>query len=282
MGRIARGIRVTRRSAGLLAERPELFALPALSTASVLVSLGALVAVGLATGLVHLPAPTAEGLARLTDVSGPVEFAGLFVAILVSTGVATFFNAALVHCAHRALRGEHPTVREGLAAAWAVKRYVLLYALATATIGVVVRLLDEHLHVGGRLAAWAFDLGWSVLTFFVVPVMVLETDVDGRSMFEHSGTAVTETWGESLTASFGIGLVGLLVVAPVIVLAGVGALAVGHVWTFAGLALVACVAVGTVTSALGYVVRTDLYLYARDGEDAPSLGLDRDALLEET
>lgn len=211
-----------------------------------------------------------------------MELVAYFVAIFVATAVATFFNAALVSCARDALGGSPVSIRAGLADAWRVKHRILVYALATATIGVVIQLLDEKLHVGGRLAAWLFSMGWSVLTFFIVPVMVLDEETEVRSMFRTSGDTFVDTWGESLTADFGIGLVGLLVFLSLLVPGVTFVLRYGHPWVIGGLLVVCFLTISLFTHALGYIVRTDLFRYASDGPEAASLGLGPDTLLDES
>lgn len=233
-------------------------------------------------GLVDAPELSVTALLNLADVSGPIELAAYFVAIFVATAIATFFNAALVSCTRDALAGTPVSVRAGLAAAWRVKHRILVYALATATIGVVIQLLDEKLHVGGRLAAWLFSMGWSVLTFFIVPVMVLDEEAGLGSMFRTSGDTFIDTWGESLTADFGIGLVGLLVFLSLLVPGVMFVLRYGHPWVIGGLLAICFLTISLFTHALGYIVRTELYRYAHDGPEATSLGVEPQTLFDKS
>lgn len=279
MGRLERGLHVTRQSASVLREHPQLAVFPLLSITAVLTSLAGLAVVSFAIGLFNPPDVSVDGLIRVAEFSEPLDYAAYFIAILAVTTVATFFNAALVSCIHRVLLGEAVSIRSGLRAAWRVKQKILVYSLAAATIGVMIRLLDEHLHIGSGLSAWLFSLGWSVLTFFIVPVLVLEEDTSPRLMFRRSRTIFTETWGESMTADFGISLIGFLVFVPILVVGGWFILSTGHVWPL-GLLIAAFIALSVVTSTLGSVVRTHLYLYARDGPTASSLELEPSALLK--
>ena len=256
--------------------------LPLLNIITILASLAGLAMISFAIGLFNSPEMSLDVLPELVDFSGPMEFVAYFVAILVATAVATFFNAALVHCTRQALVGKPVSIRSGLTAAWRVKRRIVAYALVAATAGLIIRLLDEKLHIGGRLAAWLFSVGWSVLTFFIVPVLVLEEDATARSMFKRSGDTFVETWGESVTADFGIGLVGLLLFLPFLAIGGWVILTRGHLWLIGGILVAVFIAMSVITHALGYIVRTDLYLYARDGPDAASLGLDPDTVLKES
>jgi len=275
MGRLARGTKVLTRSVSLLREEPSLFALPVASTVAVLAILGLPLA-----ALVGVDALTVDALTdALTRRTDPLRYALLFPALFVGTAVATFFNAALAHCAFRLLAGEETSLRDGLDAAWAVRRRIVAFSLVTATIGVALQLLEDAIPGGGRLTALVLELGWGLLTFFVVPVLVLDEDRSLRGTFEESGRTFAETWGESVTANVGLGgAIVIVALVPLIVAMGVG-LQVAGIWGMVvGLALVFAV-VATVSSALGTVARTMLYVYARDGETAGLDGLHPQTLL---
>ena len=260
MGRFARGRRVLARSVGLLRREPSLFVLPVASAVAVLAVLGVPLAVALG-----VDALTVDALVdAFTERTEPLRYALLFPALFVGTAVATLFNAALAHCTYRLLAGEETSLRDGLGAAWAVRRRIVAYSLLAATVGLLLQLLEDAIPGGGRVTALVLDLGWGLLTFFVVPVMVLE-DVSLRGLFAESGRTFADTWGESTTAAVGIGTVVLAVgLVPMLVAAVVG-LDLAGVWgAFAGVAVVLA-AVMTVSSALGTVARTMLYVHARDG-----------------
>ncbi|MWG34875.1 DUF6159 family protein [Halomarina oriensis] len=276
MGRFARGTKVLARSVGVLRQEPSLFLLPVASTATVLAVLCLPLWAALGVDVLTVDALT-DAFTQRTD---PLRYALLFPALFVGTAVATFFNAALAHCAYRLLAGEETSLRDGLDAAWAVRRRIVAYSLVTATIGVVLQLLEDAIPGGGRLTALVLELGWGLLTFFVVPVMVLDDTPSLREMFEESGRTFADTWGESVTATVGLGMAVLAVaLVPLFVVVGVG-LQVAGIWGMVvGTALV-LVVVGTVSSALGTVARTMLYVYARDGETAGLDGLHPPTLLE--
>ena len=63
---------------------------------------------------------------------------------------------------------------------------------------------------------------WSVATFLVVPVLVVEK-VGPLDAIKRSASLLRKTWGEQLVGNFGIGLVFGLLVLLVVLLLGVGA-----------------------------------------------------------
>lgn len=123
--------------------------------------------------------------------------------------IAAFFSAALTRNAREVFPGRDPTLNEGLAAAWTKRRPLFVWAVVSAVVGVVLNVLESSDTPLSDVARFFFSVAWSVLTYFVVPVVVFE-EVSPREMFERSGRTLRETWGETAGASFGVGLVTLL------------------------------------------------------------------------
>ena len=177
-----------------------------------------------------------------------------------------FFNTAVVHCAAQYFRGESPSLWEGLARAWAVRWTVAKWGLVNVTIGTVLAVAEDSFPGVGSLTSSLLNMAWGLLTFFIVPVIVLE-ETDGlRPGLRQSGNVFRQTWGESVSSTVGIGLAllptgiagGVALGYAHFLASGVTAYLVG----FAGATLlVACVVVAQV---LGMVLRTALYQYATE------------------
>lgn len=256
-GTFRRGLSLVDDSVDVFRDNPRLALLPFLS----------LVAVGSAFALV-VGAALHFGITGNVLTNDLLRYGGLFVALAVSSSVGTFFNAAVAHCASQYFDGKPVSVTGGLTAAWRARRTIALWSVTAATLGTVLYIVDEKFGVFGSLARSLFDLAWALLTFFVVPVLVLEDTRSLRPLLEQSGDAFRETWGESVTASLGVSVAFLPVG-----LVGVGALATAYVVVSGTVAYVVG-AVGAVllvvsmvgAQVVGMVARTALYRYARDGE----------------
>jgi hypothetical protein len=208
------------------------------------------------------------GFAESLITNELIQYGAIFVVFAVSSSVGTFFNAAVVHCASRYFDGRETSVRDGLSAAWQVRRKIALWSITAATLGTVLHIIDDNLGPLGSLAQALFNLAWVLLTFFVVPVIVLE-DTDGiRPILRESGAAFEETWGESVTASVGVSVAFLPV--GIVGLAGLGSayfLLDGLVaYLVGGIGFVLLVASMVAAQVVGMVVRTALYRYATDQE----------------
>jgi hypothetical protein len=130
----------------------------------------------------------------------------LFLFYVVSYFVAIFFNTALVTCVHSLLQGRETSLGEGLSHAVRHAGSILLWAIIAATVGIVLRAIGERSGILGRIAVAVVGGIWSLVTIFVVPVLVLED----RGVFDAMRESVAlfrRTWGESVVGSVSIGVI---------------------------------------------------------------------------
>jgi len=78
---------------------------------------------------------------------------GLFLFYLTNYFVIVFFNVALVSVADSRLAGGHATINDGLELAWQRKGKIFQWALFSATVGIVLRMIEERSAWLGRLVA---------------------------------------------------------------------------------------------------------------------------------
>jgi Family of unknown function (DUF6159) len=196
---------------------------------------------------------------------GPVQYILMFVGYVLLAYVTIFFNAALVHAADERMRGGDPTLKSALRGAASRAGQILPWAIVSATVSLILRAVQERGGIVARIAAGFAGMAWSLVTFLVLPILVIEGLTVGAAI-KRSSTLFKKTWGEQVIANAGIGLVGVVAVLcglPVLLLAtaGIGVLTVIGVAAFvAWVLLVACV-----TTALSGVFQTALYHYAANG-----------------
>lgn len=254
-GKFSRGLDVVDGSLDVFRANPRLAVLPLCSL--LLVGSGFAIAAGVA---LHY------GLVASIFTNDLVTYGAIFVGLALTSSLGAFFNVAVAHCAFQYFDGEDPTVQDGLRAAWRSRRAVAIWALTSATLGTILYILDDTFGFLGSAARLVFDLAWGLLTFFVVPVIVVEDTEDLRTILRESGSAFKETWGESVSASLGVSLVVLPVALVGIVLLGAAYLSLyGTVaWVVGGLGLLCIVAAIISAQVLGIVARTALYEYATE------------------
>jgi hypothetical protein len=196
--------------------------------------------------------------------------------------VQTFFNAALISAANEHFEGGHPTFASGIAAASRRIGTIAGWALIAATVGLVLRSLQERLGFVGRLIVGALGVGWNLLTFFVVPVLVFE-GIGPIQAVKRSGHLFKARWGEAVVGSSSIAIAGALIILPAILVVALGVALASAVLVpgllLVGLGLVLIVGVVIVTSAMQQIYNTALYRFA---VDAPSSGAFSSELLRQT
>jgi hypothetical protein len=202
-GRIARGFRLARVSWEVLATDRRLLLLPLLA------GLGALAALAVIASLARGIHAGPEAL----RVVAPVWAAAYAISF-----VTIFCNVALVHVVSRRWHGEHVTLRAGLRAARGRAAAIAGWAAFATTAGIALRLV-ERLTLG--ISRFAIDVAWSVASFFVVPVLVLERRGPAQSL-RRSAQIVRREWAEGLGGATPIALATLMVLLPAGVLLAIG------------------------------------------------------------
>ena len=253
--RIARSFALVRASWGILMRDKKLLVFPVLS--------------GIATLLVIisfvLPLVLTGQAAHMTTTT-PGSVVLLFLFYLVSYFVVIFFNTALISCVHARLEGRAMTVGEGLAIAARHIVPILAWAFIAATVGLILHMIQERSGLLGQIAAGIAGGVWSLVTLFVVPVMVFEDKGVFASMKESLGL-FKKTWGESIAGSISIGLVfaAVGVVGFLFVIAAffTGNFSVLMIAVALFIVLVAVLAI--VASAMNGIFVVALYTYARTG-----------------
>lgn len=262
MGRLERSWGLVRESWGVLRQDQELLIFPVLSGI-------AAVAVGLTFVLPLFALGAFEGMGEEGSFGG-VGLVVMFLFYLTQYTVVFFFNSALVGAALIRLEGGDPTVKDGLRIAFDRIGAILEYAALSATVGMLLRMIQERAGFLGKLLAGVAGLGWTLATFLAVPVLVTQR-LGPIDVVRESAALFRRTWGEQVVGTAGMGLAfGLLTVAGAVVGFGtaIAALAAGMVPVaviLGGVTVGALVGLGILASALQGVYSAVLYRYATTG-----------------
>ena len=193
-------------------------------------------------------------------------YGALFAFYLVSYFVVIFFNTALISCVNARLQGRDMPVGEGLSDALRHITPILEWALISATVGIILQLIRERAGIFGEIAAAIAGGAWGLVTFFVVPVLVLE-DKGVFDAIKESTSLIRKTWGESIIGSGSIMLVFIII--GVIGFLGVLATMMlgGGVLFYLALVLfiVLVIVLAVVAAAMQGIFVTALYSYAKSG-----------------
>ena len=226
MSRLGNSIDLAKASWEVLKADKELIALPIISgITSVVVALSFFV-----------PFFFIQGLSAAED-PGPLEYILLFSMYAALAYVTIFFNTALVHAAHERLGGGDPTIGSALRGARSRAGKILPWALVSATVSVLLRALEERVGVLGRIVVGLVGLAWSLVTFLVLPLIVIE-GVGVGDAIRRSKDLFKRTWGENVAAQVGFGILGFVAILPGVLIAVVG---IGVGGAVAGIAILVAV-----------------------------------------
>ena len=257
--RISNSWKLAKASASVLSADKELMLFPALSAVM-------LVLVTVAFALPIFLTENAEGM-----LEGAGSYVIGFLFYLVSYFVIFFCNSALVGAAMIRLRGGDPTVADGFRIASGKIGTIFGYALLAATVGMVLRALQERAGFIGRIIIGLIGMAWNLATFLVVPVLVTE-DVNPVDAVKRSMALLRKTWGEQVIGGFSLGAITglatfllILVFIPMLILA-IGSQSGVLIAMVVGGFILALMMLSLVNATLSGIYTAALYRYAAEGD----------------
>ena len=191
---------------------------------------------------------------------------GIYVIAAFSLALA---QAITVHIVYVRAHGGNASLGDGISRAFANIGPLFIWSVITSTVGMILRTISERSALIGKLVTSLLGAAWAILTFFVIPIMIL----DKKSAFTAIPTSAQifkKTWGETLVANVTLGLV--FMIAHLVVLASFIGLLIYAGSTQNSILLVVSI-VGVVVwlvvatlvhSALEGILKTLLYIYAAE------------------
>ena len=279
-GKMKNGLELSKQSWSALRKNKQLIAFPLIS----------MVALGIITVLFFIPEALIlgpilganEASSADSDLQWLPFLAVLFVYYLVAYIVLISSNTTLVGATLKLIKGESATVSDGLAIAWSRFGKIFIFALISATVGVIARGISQSGRSSDNVlvAILAAVLGGliqgacNLLVFFALPVMIVE-DLPVRASLKRSFELFKQTWGEGFVGSTAIGGLSCLVYLAVLLVTG-GIAAGGIALDIPALIIIGVVLfvlgfamVGLLNGAVNGVFQASLYDYATTGDSGP-------------
>jgi hypothetical protein len=208
--------------------------------------------------------------ARVQASATPLYYVVLFAFYFVNYTVIAFFNAALIGCVMRRFDGKEAGVADGLKIAASRMPQILGWALVSSTVGMILRAISEKAGILGKIVIALVGFVWTVATYFVVPVLVVE-GVGPIQAVKRSAATIRKTWGEALVTNVGLGAMSFIgfcvAIMPLLIGITLAILADSPypLITGVGITLVLCIALALITSTLKMILIAALYRYAATG-----------------
>lgn len=261
-------------SLAVLRQDKELIIFPLISTAGlIVVSILFLIPLGL-TGILG----TVSAGGEPTTVQYILGAIITFLFYWVTYTIIIYAQTALVGAAMIRLNGGDPTVKDGFKIANERLGKIIGYASIAATVGMLLNMLKNAaresdnivVSIVGQLFAGALTMAWNLITFLVVPVLVVE-NVGPIEAIKRSGAYLKKTWGENLIGTGGMGFISFLFMMAGFLVVGLLTMLLssllGNVGIIIGITLMFAVlgGIGLFFSALGGIFQAALYKYATEG-----------------
>lgn len=215
-----------------------------------------------------------------------VEYLVIFATYFGLAFIATFFNVCVVYTTKVRFEGGNATFGESFKFAISRLSLIFQWSLIAATVGLLLRILDNlasRLGKGGQILAQIviglIGMAWSVVTIFVVPVLVYE-NVGPMDAIKKSALVIKKTWGESLIRSIGLGIIQFVSMLLVIgvslgIIYGLSSV-MGETGLLVGIAIGAMLLLltGLIFSVANTIFNTALYVYANNNQLASGFNED--------
>lgn len=274
--RIVRGWKMTKLGMKVVRADPELMIYTLIS---LILSLGVAILVISGTfGLsVLVPETTDNTSSNEEDAFAFATLALAFLGYMAISIITVFWNSAIIASAYERLSsGSNPSFSFGIKKASECLPSIFIWGIISGTVGLFLKILEgisqsenSPLAFFAMLIHWILGVAWWALTFFVVPMMVLDKHGVFDSL-QSSPKLFTDTWGENAGATGGLGIIQFLstllcvsICIPLFFLGDYGVI-FGIVMILFLIGLISLFFV-TVDS----VNRASMYYYAKTGEMPP-------------
>lgn len=268
-GRISRGFRLAGLSWRVVMQEKTLLVLPLISMVASMFLLAGLTGIMWASGTLDTvgnsvsSATSGAGASTVYSQLTIVDYLLLGIYYFLASFIVVFFNAAIVAIAMKRLNGEDASLGDGIRTAWKHVGKIAVWALITATVGLILRTLQERAGFIGQIVIGLIGVAWTIVTFFVVPVLLFE-EVGAVGGIKRSASIFKAKWGEQLTGTVAVSLVFMLA-GMLGVLIGVGLVFVSP-WLGIPFIIFVVVLVAALSGAVMGVFNAALYKFATTGE----------------
>ncbi|MFH1316807.1 MAG: DUF6159 family protein [Candidatus Woesearchaeota archaeon] len=214
----------------------------------------------------------------MSEISQGLVYIIVFLTYLGLAFIATFFNVCVVYTAKTRFEGGNATFKDSISFALSRIHLIFVWSLVSATVGLLLHILDriaEKLGQGGKIILLIvrsiLGMVWSIITIFVVPVMVYE-NIGPIQAIKRSVETLKKTWGESLVRAFGLGLVQMLffilgiVIGIIIIILSVMTGSLFAIIIGISIVVIYFVLMILFFSVLNTIFNTALYVYASKGK----------------
>ena len=153
----------------------------------------------------------------------PAYLVFAFAGYMVLSIIVVFWNCAIIANANIRLTGGDPKFADGVNAALKRLPIIIVWGIIAGTVGLLQKFLEGVARSSDHPAAAVLatvihvigGLAWWLMTFFMIPHLILENKSIGDAL-KASKATFFDTWGENIVSGLGIGAIAFLFAIPII------------------------------------------------------------------
>ncbi len=199
--RLSNGWKISMNSFTILKKNRQLIIFPILSGISLVLMMAVFIA--------GIMAAAGWDVDYINTENEVVNYSVMFAFYFVNYFIVVFFNMALIHCSKLYFDGEEVSVSIGIKFSASRIGAILSWSFFAATIGTILKIIQENTGSLGKIITGLLGMVWAITTFFVVPVIAYE-NLGPIAAFKRSAEMMKSKWGESLGATFSLGLIQII------------------------------------------------------------------------
>ncbi len=207
-----------------------------------------------------------DGSFTTEHVTGGVDYVFMFIFYVVSYFITVFFQAGIVAIAHGRINGRDLTFADGMNMAKKHSGKLFVWSMLSATVGMVLRAIAERSKLVGKIVVSLLGAAWSILSYFIVPALMLE-DLSVTDSLKKSAGTIKRSWGETAIVSIGVGFIFamLILLGFAVAFLSVFSGEVVVIGTAAIAFVIYVLILMVISSTLSIIFRVVLYEYATKG-----------------
>jgi ABC-type multidrug transport system fused ATPase/permease subunit len=265
IGRYKASKTIVKEAWAILKQDKEIMGFPILSSVCTLVA--ALVMAVLYYFLVLGGSTETLQISKANEASEVVQYLTLLVYYFIIFFIVSFFQAGLFMVVQGRFSGQNLSFSDGLSKARENLSKIFLWALISATVGMILGIISDNFKLVGKIIASFLGAAWNILTYFSLPSLVIGK-LGIKDSFKESAALIRKTWGEAIIINFGVGMFFAILIFLTI------ALSVGIIVIFPSMYVIVTIevlfalfmiAIIVVSSTLSSIFKLALYNYARTG-----------------
>lgn len=189
--------------------------------------------------------------------------------------IATFFNVATVFLVKNIIEEKKVTLGKIFAFAFSKVGSILIWSILSATIGIILRILDKIAEkIGGigkiliKVTTSLIGGIWAFISIFVIPEIVYK-NINPFMAIKESSLKIKKTWGENIIKNIGFGTIRFLLILFGIVVGLFGVLLIPSLtiaYIFFGIVVLYLIVITLYFNVANAVFNTALYVYADTGK----------------